>query len=270
MRVRVSQFLKERIKLIRGFYTSVSGLITLQNEQEVITNNIANLNNTGYKTRDLTKQSFEDVMVSNRQKLLGDKYVKNDIGSLNLGVKTSDVETVFTQGSLKSTDSNTDFAIDGRGFFVAQNGNQEVYTRDGNFKINPKGYLITNDGCEVLGTNTTTGAKEPIYIGDAKFSLDAENNVNIEGIGITDKLLTTDFGDYNSLEPLGDNYITVSNPIYNAKVNVKQNRLEGSNVDSSAEIVKLMEVKRQFETNQKFVKIQDETLQKAATELGRV
>ena len=56
--------------MIRGFYTSVSGLITLQNEQEVITNNIANVNNTGYKKRELTKQSFEDVMISNRQKLV--------------------------------------------------------------------------------------------------------------------------------------------------------------------------------------------------------
>ena len=87
--------------MIRGFYTSVSGLITLQNEQEVITNNIANVNNTGYKKRELTKQSFEDVMISNRQKLVGDKYVKNDIGNLNLGVKVNDVETVFTQGSFK-------------------------------------------------------------------------------------------------------------------------------------------------------------------------
>ena len=179
--------------MIRGLYTSVSGLITLQNEQEVITNNIANVNNNGYKKRELTKQSFEDVMISNRQKLVGDEYVKNDIGSLNLGVKVNDVDTVFTQGSFKATDSSTDFAIDGRGFFVAQNGNQEVYTRDGNFKINQQGYLITNDGCEVLGTNIATGAKEPIYIGDKKFSLDGENNINIEGIGATHKLLTTDF-----------------------------------------------------------------------------
>lgn len=256
--------------MIRGLYTSVSGLITLQNEQEVITNNIANVNNTGYKKRELTKQSFEDVMISNRQKLAGDKYVKNNIGELNLGVKINDVDTVFTQGSFKATDSSTDFAIDGRGFFVAQNGNQEVYTRDGNFKINQQGYLITNDGCEVLGTNIATGAKEPIYIGDNKFSLDGGNNINIEGIGATHTLLTTDFESYNTLEPLGDNYITVDNPIYNAIVKVRQNVLETSNVDSSAELVKLMEVKRQFETNQKFVKMQDETLQKAASELGRI
>ena len=256
--------------MIRGFYTSVSGLITLQNEQDVITNNIANVNNTGYKKRELTKQSFEDVMISNRQKLLGDKYVRNDIGNLNLGVKTSYVETVFTQGSLKSTDNSTDFAIDGRGFFVAQNGNKEVYTRDGNFKINQQGYLMTSDGCEVLGINNTTGAKEPIYVGGSKFSLDAENNINIEGIGTTDKLLTADLKNYNSLEPLGGNYTTVDTPIYNVTVNVKQNYLETSNVDPSTELVKLMEVKRQFETNQKFVKMQDDTLQKAANELGRV
>jgi flagellar basal-body rod protein FlgF len=256
--------------LIRGFYTSVSGLIALQNDQEVTTNNIVNVNNTGYKKRELTKSSFEDVMVSNRQKLLGDKYVKNDIGNLNFGVKVNDVDTVFTQGSFKATDNMTDFAIDGRGFFVAQNGNQEVYTRDGNFKINDQGYLITNDGCKVLGINNTTGAREPIYIGNSKFSLDSDNNINIDGVGTTDKLLTADFQNYNKLEPIGDNYSTLDSPIYNAKVNVRQNCLESSNVDPSTELVKLMEIKRQFETNQKFVKMQDETVQKAATELGRV
>jgi flagellar basal-body rod protein FlgG len=256
--------------LIRGLYTSVSGLIALQNDQEVTTNNIANVNNTGYKKRELTKSSFEDVMISNRQKLLGDKYVKNNIGSLNFGVKVNDVETVFTQGAFKATDNMTDFAIDGRGFFVAQNGNQEVYTRDGNFKINEQGYLITNDGSQVLGINNTTGAKEPIYIGDSKFSLDGENNINIDGIGATHKLLTADFANYNNLEPIGDNYSTLDNPIYNAKVNVRQNFLESSNVDPATELVNLMEIKRQFETNQKFVKMQDETVQKAANELGRV
>jgi fagellar hook-basal body proteins len=258
--------------MIRGFYNSVSGLITLQNEQEVTTNNITNVNNTGYKKRELTKSSFEDVMISNRQKLEDGKYVRNNIGNLNLGVKVDDVENVFTQGTFKATDSMTDFGIDGRGFFVARNGNQEVYTRDGNFKINQQGYLITNDGAEVLGTNVATGAREHIYIGNYKFSLDGENNINIDGIGNTHKLLTVDFKneDYKSLEPLGDNYITNGTPIYDAKVNVRQGFLEGSNVDPSAELVKLMEIKRQFETNQKFVKMQDETVQKAATELGRV
>lgn len=256
--------------MIRGFYTSASGLIALQNDQEVVTNNIANLNNTGYKKRELTESSFDDVMISNRQKLLGDNYVRNNIGNLSLGVKINDVETIFTQGTIKSTEDMTDFAIDGRGFFVARNGNQELYTRDGNFKVNQQGYLITNDGNEVLGTNNSTGAKEPIYVGNSKFSLDAENNVNVEGSGAADKLLTADFENYNSMTPLGENYITQQNPIYNATVKVTQYCLEGSNVDPTSEMVKLMEIKRQFETNQKFIKIQDETVQKAASDLGRV
>lgn len=256
--------------MIRGLYTSVSGLITLQHEQETITNNMANINNTGYKKSVLTKQSFEDVMISNRQKLSGDNYVRNNIGTLNLGVQTNDVKTVFTQGTLKSTDSKTDFAIDGRGFFVAQNGDKQVYTRDGNFKVNQQGYLITNDGCEVLGRNNSTGEIEHIYVGNMNFSLDGENNLQIDGMGAPHKLLTADFEDYNSLEQLGDNYITIDNPVYDAKVSVVQGVLEGSNVDSADELVKLMEVKRQFETNQKFIKMQDETLEKAANQLGRV
>lgn len=259
--------------MIRGFYNSVSALITLQNEEETITNNISNINNNGYKKRLLTKQSFDDVMISNRQKLSGDKYVRTNIGTMNLGVKTSDVETIFTQGSFKSTDKQTDFAIDGRGFFVARTANgQEVYTRDGNFKVNTQGYLITNDGCEVMGINNTTGATEPIYVGNMNFSLDGDNNINLEGVGPTHQLMTVDFNndDYNNLEPLGDNYVTTANPIYNARVNVVQNVLETSNVDATDEMIKLMQVKRQFETNQKFVKMEDETVQKAANELGKV
>lgn len=259
--------------MIRGFYNSVSALITLQNEEETITNNISNVNNNGYKKRLLTKESFEDVMISNRQKLSGDRYVRNNIGTMNLGVKVSDVDTIFTQGSFRSTDKSTDFGIDGRGFFVARNENgREVYTRDGNFKVNQQGYLITNDGCEVMGVNNTTGAIEPIYVGSMNFVLEDGNNLNLEGVGSTHRLMTVDFNneDYNSLEPLGDNYVTNANPIYDARVNVVQNVLESSNVDATDEMIKLMQVKRQFETNQKFVKMEDETVQKAATELGRV
>lgn len=259
--------------MIRGFYNSVSGLITLQNEEETITNNISNLNNNGYKKRTLTKQSFDDVMISNRQKLSGDKYVRTNIGTMNLGVKTSDVETIFTQGSFKATDSKSDFAIDGRGFFVARTANgREVYTRDGNFKINQQGYLITNDGCEVMGINNATGAREPIYVGNMDFTLDDNNNINVEGSGATHQLMTVDFADddYKALEPLGDNYVTTANPIYNARVKVEQNVLESSNVDATDELIKLMQVKRQFETNQKFVKMEDDTLQKAANEIGKV
>lgn len=256
--------------MIRGLYTSVSGLITLQNEQETVTNNIANVNNNGFKASVLTKQNFKDVLIANRQKVVGNKYVQNEIGNLSLGVMTDDVKNIFTQGSFKATDNMTDFGIDGRGFFVAQNGNRQVYTRDGNFKINNQGYLITSDGSNVLGRNLATNAIEPIYIGNNEFSLDGENNIDINGVGTTHKLLTADFEDYNSLEVLGENYITDNPPIYDAQVKVRQFVVENSNVDATQQMTKLIEIKRQFETNQKFVKMQDETLEKAANQIGRV
>ncbi|MBE6071776.1 MAG: flagellar basal body rod protein FlgG [Clostridium butyricum] len=256
--------------MIRGLYTSVSGLITLQQEQETVTNNIANVNNNGFKKSVLVKQSFDDVLIANRQKLVGNKYVSNEIGNLNLGVMTDDVKTVFTQGSFKSTENMTDFGIDGRGFFVAQNGNQRVFTRDGNFKVNNQGYLITSDGSDVLGRNLATNTIEPIYVGNNKFSLDGENNLDINDVGATHKLLTADFENYDSLEVLGENYITSDPPIYDAQVKVRQFVIENSNIDATEQMTKLMEIKRQFETNQKFIKMQDETLEKAANQIGRV
>lgn len=256
--------------MIRGLYTSVSGLITLQNEQETVTNNIANVNNNGYKRSVLTKQSFEDVLIANRQKVSGNKYVQNKIGNLSLGVMTDDVKIIFTQGPFKSTDIMTDFGIDGRGFFVAQNGDKEVYTRDGNFKINNQGNLITSDGSTVLGRNLATNAVEPIYIGDNEFSLNGDNSIYITNVGTTHKLLTADFENYDSFEMLGENYITSEQPIYDAQVKVRQFVVEGSNIDATEQMTKLIEIKRQFETNQKFIKMQDETLEKAASQIGRV
>ena len=76
--------------------------------------------------------------------------------------------------------------------------------------------------------------------------------------------------DYDKLEKVGNNYYTGGTPIYDARVEVRQNMLESSNIDSAEQIVKLMEIKRQFETNQKFVKMQDDTLEKAANQIGRV
>ncbi|ACD22016.1 flagellar basal body rod protein FlgG [Clostridium botulinum] len=256
--------------MIRGFYTAVSGLITLENEQQTVTNNIVNVNNNGYKKNTLTKQSFEDVMITNRQNKVGNRHIPNKLGNLNLGVKVNDVSTIYTQGAFKSTDSNTDFGIDGRGFFTVQRGNERLFTRSGDFKIDQQGYLITGNGDYVLGRNNATGAEEPIYVGKDEFSLDGNNNLQSAAGESTHTLLTADFTEYAPLEKVGDNYYKGDNPVYNAVVNVRQGVLETSNVNPTEELVKLMEIKRQFETNQKFVSMQDETVQKAANEIGSV
>lgn len=273
MIVNVKYYLKGMRKMIRSLYTAVSGLISLENRQANVTNNITNSNTTGFKGDNLSIKSFDDVMIQNRDKIVNGKNVNQRIGTLSLGSKIDSVDTAFTQGIIKSTDKPTDFAIEGRGFFAIQrqtdNGNEVLYTRDGNFKVGNDGYLINTNGDRVLGANKNTGALEPIFIGGDKFILDKNNNLYI-GNRATHTLATADFQDYKSLEKIGDNYFKGENPIYNAQVWVTQGALEGSNINISNEMVNMITTMRSFETNQKVVQTIDETLGKAANEIGVV
>lgn len=259
--------------MIRSLYTAVSGLITLENRQATITNNMTNANTTGFKGDNLSIKSFEEVMLQNKEKIVNGKNVSQNLGTLSLGAKIDTVDTAFTQGVLKNTDKNTDFAIQGRGFFAVQrqynNESEVAYTRDGSFKIGNDGYLMTSSGDKVLGVNKNTGALEPIFVGGDGIVLDSSNNVFI-GNKATHTLATADFTDYKSLDKIGDNYYKGDNPIFNAEVSVTQGALESSNVNITNEMVNMITTMRSFETNQKIIQTLDETLGKAANEIGAV
>lgn len=256
--------------MIRSLYTAVSGLITLENKQNTITNNMANANTTGYKSEDLAIKSFDEVMIQNRDKLVGNTNVTQKIGTISLGAEIDTVITKFTQGDVKKTDNNTDFAVDGRGFLVVQTGNTRSFTRDGSFMLDNQGYLVTTTGDRVLGTNNNTGEVQPIYIGRNKdFYIDENNQLFIDGVS-TQSLLTADFQDYSSLTKIGDNYYSGENPIYDAVVNVHQGYLESSNVNVTEEMVNMMTVMRNYESVQKVLTMIDESLGIAANKVGKV
>lgn len=258
--------------MIRSLYTATSGLISLENKQNVITNNLANANTLGFKSDTLGLKSFEEVYIQNKDSSRDGK-TPNRIGSLSLGVAIDSIDTYFTQGNLNETNKNTDFAISGRGFFTIQRqtnqGNDVYYTRDGNFKVSTDGYLITKDGDNVLGRNRVTGNMEPIRINSNDFRIDENNNIFQNGIS-TQSLAMADFQDYSTLVKVGDNNYLGENPVYNSVVYVSQGYTEGSNVDVSSEMVNLMTNLRSFESNQTVIKVVDETLRQAATEIGRV
>lgn len=255
--------------MIRSLYTAVSGMITLENRQNTITNNMSNANTIGYKSENLSVKSFDEVYIQNKDKILAGKNVTQRLGSLSLGAEIDTVETAFTQGTLKDTGKMTDFAISGRGFFTVQRGNDTVYTRDGNFLVGNDGYLMTTTGDRVLGVNNATGNMEPIYVGNQDFALDRNNVINVNGRA-THSLALADFQDYGTLEKLGDNYYGGENPIFNTQVVVSQGFVESSNVNITNEMVNMLTNTRSFETNQKFVSMLDETLSKAANEIGAV
>ena len=259
--------------MIRSLYTAVSGLVTLENRQNTITNNMTNANTTGFKGDNISVKSFDEVMLQNKDKVVNGRNVTQRLGSISLGAKIDTVDTAFTQGLLKNTDKKTDFAIEGRGFFAIEkqtnNGNEVLYTRDGSFKVGNNGYLMTTNGDRVLGINKNTGSLEPIFVGADNLLLDKENNLFV-GNTSNYNLATADFQDYNSLEKIGDNYYRGNNPIFNAEVYVTQGALEGSNVSITNEMVNMITTMRSFETNQKMVQTIDETLGKAANEIGAV
>lgn len=259
--------------MIRGLYTAVTGLITGEAKQSVVTNNLANSNTTGFKSDNLSIKKFDDVLIQNYDKLVNGVNTKSTIGSLSMGSEIDDLNTYFTQGIVEVTDKSTDFAIEGNGFFTVQmdNGieNKNYYTRSGDFHVDGSGYLVTDSGDKVLGKNKLTNANEPIFVGEGKMISDKYGNISVNGENKY-KLNTVDFEDYKSMKKIGDNLFEAANPIQNANVTVRQNALEKSNVNVTSEIVNMMTIMRNFESNQKVIQAIDETLGKAVNEVGTV
>lgn len=255
--------------MIRSFYSAVSGMITQEAKQDVITNNLANVSTVGFKEDILAVKPFNEVLLQNYDKVEGGKNVRNIIGSINLGSGVDSVNTGFTQGTIESTGISTDFAIDGRGFFTVQRADgNEFYTRDGHFHVNIDGILVDDSGNEVIARDLQTGNLGQINVGEGKMTSDYYGNISIDGVPRY-KIYTVDFGDYNNLTKVGDNLYTGANPQeYNAVV--RQNSLEKSNVNVVNAMSDLLTTMRSFETDQKAVQSIDETLDKLINEVGKV
>lgn len=256
--------------MLRGMYSSISAMINLQASQSVITNNMANINTTGFKGETLVSKSFDELVLSNRDKYINGQGKKQELGSLNPGVRIDETVTNYTQGTIVSTDNDTDFAINGKGFFTIEDrdGNRR-YTRDGVFKVNSMGYLVTTSGDSVLGVNQATNALEPIYVGNQKISMDNRNNILLDS-RVAYRFNIVDFQDYNTLNKVGQNLFEGNNEVATNNYTVQNRVKETSNVDLVDVTSALMSNMRAFEANQKVVQIMDSTLSKIANEIGSI
>ena len=256
--------------MLRGMYSSISAMINLQASQSVITNNMANINTTGFKSETVVSKSFDELVLSNRDKYINGEGKSQELGSLNPGVRIDETVTNYTQGTIVSTDNDTDFAIDGKGFFTIEDrdGNRR-YTRDGVFKVNSMGYLVTTSGDSVLGVNQATNTLEPIYVGNENISMDNRNNILLDS-RIAYRFNIVDFQDYNTLNKVGQNLFEGNNPMETNNYNVQNKVKETSNVDMIDVTSALMSNLRAFEANQKVVQIMDTTLSKIANEIGSI
>lgn len=201
-------------------------------------------------------------------------YAKpNVIGTMNAGVKFQKIATDYSPGNLVETGGKFDLALNGPGFFKIQGDEGATYyTRDGSFVINGEGYLSTLDGREVLGTGG------PISIDGEDFYVSEDGRVIVDGVE-SGTLDIADIENKEFLRKVGDNLYRMAVDINGEEIppeeipfegEVLQGFLEESNVNAIREMVEMITLLREFEAGQKAIRTQDEMMDKASNEIGRV
>ncbi len=255
----------------RGLYTASTGMTTQMQRMDVISNNLANVNTTGYKRDDAAIRSFDDVLLERMNDPSDKSYFNNKVGEIGFGVTIDQVTTDFTTGSHLITESPLDFAIEGDGFFVVdvpqKDGTSEkFYTRNGSFNLSLDGYLVTSDNYQVQGQNGPINLSE--YGTIPSVSSTGEIVVNGE---VIDQLQFVAFEDNSTLRKINDDYYSTTDEsvLANPTGKIRQGYVESSNVNSVQEMVELIAISRNYESNQKVIQTQDTIMSKVANDIGR-
>lgn len=248
--------------MIRGLYASATGMLTLMNKQDVIANNLANSNTTGYKRDYMTIASFPEALVYASEGQTGSSHTQAPIGLLGPGVGIGGTGFINSDGSLRQTGGSFDLALSGDGFFAIKTPAGEMYTRNGNFGLDGLGRLVNQDGYLVLGEGG------PIKIEGDDVAIDDLGSVQVDGAYV-DTLKIRKFNE-DGLQKAGSNTFKASSQGETADIVVKQGYLEASNVDVVSEMVEMITTVRSFEANQRILKSQDEMLGRAVNDVGRI
>jgi flagellar hook protein FlgE len=149
-----------RFGMLRSLFSGISGLRSHQTMMDVVANNIANVNTTGFKSSNVI---FEDTLsqIIRAAGAPGAGIGGTNPAQIGLGVQVGTIQTNFLQGSAQTTNKPTDLLIQGDGFFVLEDGNEQVYSRAGAFTFDTEGYLVNSDGNYVQGFPAVGGVVDP-------------------------------------------------------------------------------------------------------------
>lgn len=261
--------------MVRGLYTAWTGMVNEQKRLDVISNNMANADTTGYKKQGVTSQSFDDELTIRIHDNNAYNATRRRIGNMYPGVKIGETYHDLSQGSLRETGNTYDLALSGDGFFTIQTTNKQgettiKYTRDGSFTVNTDGYLVTKDGDYVLDTNgrriQIPGAQTA-----ANVVFDQKGNVIVDGQTVA-TLGIASFANPQALLLYGENMYEATQEagLQASTAVVHQGYLEMSNTNVIEEMVDMITITRAYEAGQKMIQTVDTTLQKSVNEIGRV
>ena len=231
--------------MIDGIHNAAEGMSVSIIQQEIIANNLANLNTTGFKSGKIFLRMLENAQESNQQ--LQEQQVYD-----------------YQQGALQNTGGKWDFALVGDGFFVVESAQGIRYTRNGAFHLDTNSFLTASEGTYVLGE------KGPIQV-DKEMSVTKKGEIYVDG-RLVDRLRIVDFNRPYHLMKLSDSQFVVDDDLTSLRepdnISVRQGFLEQSNVNAIDEMISMISVFRNFEAGSKALKMNDETLEKAINEMG--
>ncbi|RMH55212.1 MAG: flagellar basal-body rod protein FlgG [Candidatus Hydrogenedentota bacterium] len=261
--------------MTRALYTAATGLSAQQFNTDVIANNLANVNTTGFKR---VRAHFQDLLYQTIHLAGTPSSVGTQVPSgvqVGHGAKVISTERLFSQGSFRQTENQFHLAIEGAGFFkIILPDGSEAYTRDGSFERDSQGQIVTHSG----------------FLLDPQITIDPEAiniEINQEGV-VTEQLpdgtlnqlgqiQLTNFINPSGLQALGSNIFRetaasgaplTGNPGQNGTGQLRQGFIEISNVNVAEELIDLIVAQRAYEVNSRSIQTQDSMLQ-TATNLKR-
>ncbi|MBO6508504.1 MAG: flagellar basal-body rod protein FlgF [Roseibium sp.] len=230
----------------------------LRNHLDVIANNMANINTSGFKSQNLHFTEYVMPIADSGA------FEKQDRAVSYVDMFTT--RTNFDHGSINTTGNEFDLALNSEGFFAVQlPDGTEAYTRNGSFRTDAQGQLITTEGIPVM----TEGGPITFSVEDGIVEIAADGTIASD-LGIRGKIKVVDFEDVRTLEKIGETMFKGDDPLPAAEVRMVQGALENSNVYGVTEVTRLIEVTRAYDATSKVVKDLDELRQQAISTLGKI
>ena len=252
-----------------ALWAAKTGLDAQQTRMAVVSNNLANVNTTGFKK---SRAVFEDLLYQNVRQVGAatsqDTQAPSGM-SLGTGVRVVATEKTYTQGNLNQTGNSLDLAVSGRGFFqILLPDGTLAYTRAGDFQLSSQGQLVTSSGYVVQpGINIPQGAQSITVGADGVVSVQLAGQSTPTQVGT---LQLVDFVNPTGLQPRGENLLLETaasgtaqpgSPGQSGLGTLEQGAIESSNVNVVEEMVNMIETQRAYEMNTKAIQTTDQMLQ---------
>jgi len=255
--------------MMRGLWAAATGMACQQTNLDVVANNLANVNTSGFKK---SRISFQDLMYQNLRAAGAATASGGQIPAgiqVGMGAKVVSVDKAYLQGDFSQTKNPLDMAIEGRGFFKVLNNSREVYTRSGAFKLDKDAYIVDNGGNRLQPEFAVPATTVNITI-DSGGKLVASGSDGRE-LGST-QLQLFDFANPAGLRSVGQGLLVPTdasgdavqgNPGNDEFGTILQGFLEMSNVDVVEEMIHMIMAQRAYELGAKAIQTGDDMLQQA-------